>query len=166
MSNLRASNPFTEVHKALWARLLQRPGIEQRVRPRNRIDFSAGEGDPRKRNPQTADLPELAILPAGCQLDRLSNDSRRIHLRFAVVVRTGRTNVEAVLLPLQWDFLCAFEDADHDNLGVEGVIQVEPAPANFALTEGGSGTPEMQWSTIGEVRVVLVMSRASMRGEV
>lgn len=165
MSNLRASNPFTDVHKALWARLLQRPGIEQRVRPRNRIDFADGETDPRKRNAASGDLPELAILPAGCQLDRLSSDSRRIHLRFAVAVRTGRINIEAVLLPLQWDFLCAYEDADQDNLGVDGVISVDAQPATFALTEGGSGTAEMQWSTIGEVRVVYAVSRARMRGE-
>lgn len=156
-------DPFTRVYRAILDRLYQRPQVAARVKLRNRLDHTNGEGDQRKGNAATADFPELELLPTGnASLVYLSSSSVQAVQRYTLVVRTASMNAARELFPLQWALLCAFTEMD-DHLGLPFVIKVEPSTDAYAIAEGGRRGNVRAWTSVGTVTVTMVFSRDELK---
>lgn len=160
----RVVDPFTAVYEAVLSRLMAQPEIGDRIKPRNRTSFATSKQDPERRNPTTADYPECRLLVAGiAHLGWMSSTTAQARLSLAFVVNTGKLDISAELLPIQWGCFRAFASFD-DNLGLSFVTNVETPPVTFAITEGGGQSPVRQWASVGAINVLMHHTRDALKG--
>jgi hypothetical protein len=90
-------NPLRQVNDLLWQMLEQHGGWCDLVKLGNRIDYLDGQF-PKMEDIQSADLPEVAILPIGSRINLHASTSSMIgHKLFSIVVATGKRAIGTLL---------------------------------------------------------------------
>lgn len=104
-------DPFTQIERALWHVLESHSPFTDLVKPGNRIKFAHTDTgrDPIKDELQTADMPEVMILPTTTAGKNRSSKGPGITQSFNLVITTGDTRTWVKLYPVKWEVYRAFE---------------------------------------------------------
>jgi hypothetical protein len=105
-----SADPFSPVYIALWQMLEEHKPLAAMVKVGNRIRFAGPDRSPLKAEIQTADLPELRVVPAGgSTLTERTSSSGTCSKRFVIQVATGeqRIDVDLGLYRIEWEVLRA-----------------------------------------------------------
>lgn len=105
------SDPFTTLYDALWSMLEAHTGFTDLVKVGNRVKFTGEVRDPVKPEINTADLPEVRLVPLGGDphLQRTSNGTS-VRKRFGIEITTGDKRVDAALFPVEWEIFRAMSN--------------------------------------------------------
>jgi len=111
-------DPLTMVYNSVRDMLLAHPAFCDNVKPGNVITFTAEHTrdiEPVKENINTADLPEVRIVPVSVipHLDSDSDNSTLL-LRLKIELATGEIRVDRLIFPLIWETFRAMQTwTDH-----------------------------------------------------
>jgi len=96
-------DPFTQVYNALMALFAGDIDLTALVRPGNRISFTADDNPvPIKDAINTADLPEISLVPTGTGSSRFTTTGVVTQQAFRLEVTTGDMRADELLFPLKW----------------------------------------------------------------
>lgn len=113
------TDPFTQVHDALWGYAEAEPYVADNVRVGNRVKRNGSARGGPKDQVATADLPELDLIPANtAHLLVATSDHSDVTMRFNWILKTGDQRPEAALYPIQWGLVRAMMAAKNEDLGL------------------------------------------------
>jgi hypothetical protein len=141
-------DPYTRCINALWAAIEADDTLSGLVKTGNRIKLTGDVQDPRKKNVQDADLPEIIIAPATAQVQpHFTSTSVMIVETFAFSLATNRVTVDDVYYPVKWALLQVLITAANDNLNLKSFVkQVE---FNDDIVQAVQATQENNRDTAG-----------------
>ena len=85
-----ATDPFSLLENAIWFALDVNPHLQQLVRVVNTVRWCGDKDPAEKQAEQGADMPELALMPAGCRAnDKNTSSSAGFTQRYTLAVNTG-----------------------------------------------------------------------------
>ncbi len=157
-----ADDPFTQTFDTLWQLLESHEGFSRHVRLGNRIKFSGGPTDPRRGSLQSADLPEVRIVPDGGKMELFatSTSSRAIQ-DYRVIITTGTLQADKSLLPLKWELMKALAGGG-DNLGLTFVRKVRITELRESMERDHS--PAINgWSAVLTVSVEMWFANSQLQ---
>lgn len=99
-----ATDPFTQVHNALWALLIANTLFASKVKAANRIRFDSTETEPIRAAATSEDQPWVTIVQSGGSEkdDARTFAARMINQSYEVQVWTGNQRVHKELNPIKW----------------------------------------------------------------
>lgn len=163
----RLVTPFHFVAQAL-ATFLRRQVAWGVVREANIVRFDRLVESVEKARRAEADMPEVAIVPAGAQLvPHATSDAARVDSLWEVVIASDDDRWGLFHAPLLWAVLCMVVDwnaQETSPLGCDFVQRLEAAPSATSRGAGGAGVEfaEAGWTTIVSLRAVCMFDRRAM----
>lgn len=165
-------NPFTLTYDALWDMLLKHPGFVEDVKVGNRIRYNTtSRDDPRKREVQVADLPEVVLASDGLTANMLSTSSSSSCTRqYSWILATGDFRINAILHQVEWYVFVAMHNwrTVLTSLQWEG----EPFVKNCRLSGVTSGYSDpaanrgiVGWSAVWRCEVDMVFKTSALLNE-
>lgn len=104
-------DPFTLVHDKLWELLESGSRFRQLVKSGNRIKLSRfNDRKPMKEQVQTADLPEVTIIPVSGNQILQTSGARIIAQVYRIVISSGEQRINPGIFPIKFAILCAMQD--------------------------------------------------------
>jgi len=85
------ADPFTLVHDAIWDCLEAYSGFTDLVGESNRIDLTGASRAPNKQAKNTADYPQVRVVPAGADTPELrdTSDDGKVMRSYEIQISTG-----------------------------------------------------------------------------
>ena len=146
-------DPFTKVYQALLAAISGDTVMAALVQPSNIVDFTSPNPEPVKDEIESADLPELQLIPMGGPIKRDNTMKLTVEYGFSLQITTGDNRINGFLLPIQWAALRAIYAAG-DCLGFDWVKQVRCTAVN-ALQDNAAQRGIEGW--VSAMHIVVTM---------
>lgn len=106
------NNPFNLVFDAIWALFESSSEFEALVKPGNKIKYNLAENrDTIKQTVTTADLPEVALVNSGFNINLFdSSSSTKVVARYSLIANTGDFRLNKLMNDLNWIVLVNLKD--------------------------------------------------------
>jgi hypothetical protein len=169
-----ASDPITRAEELLWFLLELHPPFTAAVQPGNRYKLFGSDPSSvkAKPNPQSADLPEVLIAPAGAQGEQRRNTSGKGFTQiYEIQVSTdypGQTKgnnvageVQRGISPLKWEIMRALGVTMDRYPAHPHVLKIEAIPYADA-PYGGTNQRGPGWEAIASVAVEMHWGNAEV----
>jgi hypothetical protein len=154
-----STDPFTQVHAALWALLEGHAPLAALVKPGNRRKLTGDDRAADKDEYMDADLPELRLVPAGHRVHLYSTSSgHTIHQQYNVELSTGDQRLDtqsspAGINPVKWEIIRALTKAapfvtgnNGKWLGLRFVRAIKPGTAIEGVAKAAERTDIQGWA--------------------
>ena len=139
------ANPYTEVYQALWRFFMDRPFLNDYIKPGNRVDFTHDNLDSDKLNEQTADWPSVSLEPTSSQVIEATSSGVIFELVLSLELHSGDIRLHPAVFPIQWGFAKAAARLSVKTLGLDYVKTVEVGEVSFEKETSSSSTK--QWTS-------------------
>jgi hypothetical protein len=169
-----SDDPFSLVYNALWDLLEASPEFEDAVREKNRVKFvGSNNRSPIKDRVQTADLPEVRIVPTTIfpHIQR-SSTSSSVDITFEIQTSTGEQVLDQplTLFPVQWCILMAMSNWElhlkqltwHNDHFVK---LAKPTEASLGVSDDDLNRGVKGWSAVWACSMQLWFTTTYLQGE-
>ena len=154
------SDPFSQIHLALWAQLESHTGFTDMVKVGNRVKKTD-----LKQRLMPNDAPRVGIFPApggGVDLFQTSSASRFVQ-NFSVEMQTNNQWPEDALFPLKWEIVKAMAKAD-DQLGMPSLVTKVRITDAAESREDAAGQ-SAGWAGVLTISVEFRVANTTLTGE-
>lgn len=99
--------PYQKVYDAIWALLESSAEFIALFPAANRIKYSSPDRQPQKPNQQSADTPEIILVPLGGPINLQNTSSTtKVNQTYDLVVNTGDYRINEYVFPISWIVTC------------------------------------------------------------
>jgi len=145
-------DPFTMAEEAVWTALYSHPLLCDLVKRGNMVNLT-NDGAEELESRLSADLPHLALIPAGCSFPARGSDTQVVEQRYQVQAETGEIRTNKGLNMLKWRIMQALERQIKPlDTGVSPQI-LDIRPTGFDELTSGGEDGQAGWRCVGAVAV-------------
>ena len=138
-------DPFTQIYNALWDAFTTRASFQALVREGNRIIYTGLAGKTEKTVLQSADAPQLRIVPAGGSA-RQTSTGWQGPAKYELEAFSGSNQVDQYYYPLKWEIYKALwvQTIANEPLGLSFISKltiedVSEGKDDINISGGGQG---------------------------
>jgi len=95
-------DPFTQVYNAIWSAMTDRASFQAMVKVGNQIDLTGRGGKSPKQSLQSADAPQVRLVPGGGN-HRQTNEGWQGIAKYNIELFSGDLEIDRFYYPLKWE---------------------------------------------------------------
>jgi hypothetical protein len=154
---------FTQTEDAIGFALRSYAPLTNLVKPGNIITYTSDANpNPEKENPQSADLPELMVYPAGMLVTGTPGDSGLVDQTYLIVARTGETRTSKGLNQLKaliYNAMARYLRGDKP-MGLMHIYKLQLMSADEQRRQGAENPPPSGWDVVVGILASFKISHA------